>query len=98
MKAQEFKSAISEAKDLLRGKTLTIEFVNGSTVQKMQFSNLNGFGNTILKLEKLGAGFSFCKVGNHLTQKGIYKAGDFIKVLTNGVWDEVFFIATTVKA
>lgn len=98
MKAQEFKTAIAEAKDLLKGKTLTIDFVNGNIIQKMQFQTLKGFGETVLKLEKLGAGFGFIKVGNSLTQKGIYKPEEFIKVLSKGVWNEVFFLATTVKA
>lgn len=97
MTATEFKTAIKEAKESLKGKALTVKFVNGSSIQKMTFSTLKAFGTAILELEKLGAGFGFIQVGNDLVQKGIYKASDFQKVLTKGVWNEVTFLATTVK-
>ena len=97
MKAAEFKKAISEAKESLRGKTLKIQFVNGSKIQKLSFSSLKAFGNAILQMEAQGAGFGFCKVGNKFTEKGIYKPSQFAEVLNSGVWSEVTFLATTVK-
>ena len=97
MKAAEFKKAITEAKENLRGKTLRIDFVNGNKVQKLSFSSLKAFGNAVLQLEAKGAGFGFAKVGNQYTQKGIYKPSQFAEVLTGGVWNEVTFLATTVK-
>ena len=99
MKAQEFKSAISEVKDLLKGKTLTLAFMNEKgRARKVQFTSLRAFGNAVLKLEEIGAGFNIVKVSNDLTQKGIYKPAEFSKVLKRGTWNEIFFYATTVKA
>ena len=98
MKATEFKKAISEVKEILKGKTLKIDFVNGNKVERLSFSSLRAFGNAILQLEAKGAGFGFVKLGNRYTQKGIYKPSQFAEVLTRGAWDEVFFLATTVKA
>ncbi|UJH91683.1 hypothetical protein LZ575_03065 [Antarcticibacterium sp. 1MA-6-2] len=97
MNTTEFKTAISEAKESLRGKTLTVKFVNGGTIKKLSFTSLKSFGNAILEMEKLGAGFGFIKVGNHIVERGIYKAADFQKVLNRGIWSEVTFLATTVK-
>jgi len=97
MNPTEFKKAISEAKENLRGKTLTVNFVNGETIKKLSFSTLKGFGNAILEMEKLGAGFGFSTVGNQLIKKGINKASEFQTVLKKGVWNEVTFLATTVK-
>ncbi|MDT0646331.1 hypothetical protein RM545_06480 [Zunongwangia sp. F260] len=97
MKAAEFKKAISEAKESLKGKTLRIDFVNGSKIERLTFSSLRAFGNAVLQLEAKGAGFGFIKVGNDFTQKGIYKPSQFTEVLNRGVWKEVFFLATTVK-
>ena len=97
MKAAEFKKAISEVKKELKGKTLKIHFVNGSKTERLSFSSLRAFGNAVLHLEAQGAGFGFVKVGNRFTQKGIYKPSQFQTVLTKGVWDEVYFLATTVK-
>jgi hypothetical protein len=97
MNTLEFKTAIQEVKESLKGKTLTINFVNGNIVEKLSFSSLKGFGNAILNLEKLGAGFGFVKVGNDLVQKGIYKASEFQTTLKRGNWTEVPFLATTVK-
>lgn len=97
MNTKEFKAAISEAKEALRGKTLSIRFVNGENVENIKFLSLRGFGAAILELEKLGAGFGFIKVGNDLVQRGIYKASDFQTVLNRGEWKEVTFLATTVK-
>ncbi|MCM4159533.1 hypothetical protein FHG64_16075 [Antarcticibacterium flavum] len=97
MTSKEFKTAISEAKEVLKGKTLIIKFVNGGKIQKLSFSTLKGFGNAILALEKLGAGFGFVKAGNQFVQRGIYKPSEFQTVLTRGVWNEITFLATTVK-
>lgn len=71
MKATEFKKAISEAKESLRGKKLTIDLVNGEAIKKFSFLSLKAFGNAILEMEKMGAGFGFIKVGNDLIQRGI---------------------------
>ncbi|WP_034917845.1 hypothetical protein [Gillisia sp. CAL575] len=97
MTSSEFKIAISEVKEALKGKTLTISFVHGDRIEELRFTTLRGFGNTILKLEKIGAGFGFIKVGNDLVQRGIYKNSEFQTVLNRGNWNEVFFLATTVK-
>ncbi len=97
MNAKEFKTAISEAKEALKGKTLTIEFVNGERIKQYKFSTLKSFGNAILEMEKMGAGFGFIKAGNDLIQRGIYKPSEFQTVLNRGNWNEVFFLATTVK-
>ena len=97
MKAAEFKKAVSEVKETLKGKTLKIDFVNGNKVERLSFSSLKAFGKAVLQLEAKGAGFGFVKVGNKYTQKGIYKPSQFADVLTRGAWDEVFFLATTVK-
>lgn len=97
MNASEFKTVIAEAKETLRGKTLNIQFVNGSKVERLSFSSLKSFGNAILKLEAIGAGFGFVKVGNSYTEKGIYKPSQFNRLLNKGVWNEVTFLATTVK-
>ncbi len=97
MTATEFKTVIKEAKEALKGKTLIIDFVNGERIEKLRFTTLKSFGNAILALEKLGAGFGFIKVGNNLVQRGIYKNSDFQTVLNRGKWNEVFFLATTVK-
>ena len=97
MKAAEFKTAISEAKEALKGKTLKIDFMNGNRVERLSFSSLRSFGNAVLQLEAKGAGFGFSKVGNKYAQKGIYKPSQFAEVLSRGAWDEVFFLATTVK-
>ena len=97
MKAAEFKKTISEVKETLKGKTLTIEFVNGSKVEKLSFSSLRAFGTAVLQLEAKGAGFGFVKVANSLTQKGIYKPSQFQQVLSRGVWNEITFLATTAK-
>ena len=97
MKAAEFKKAILEAKENLRGKTLKIHFQDGNRVEKMSFSSLRAFGNAVLQLESKGAGFGFIKVGNRFTEKGICTPSDFSPVLARGVWNEVFFLATTVK-
>lgn len=97
MTTTEFKTAIKEAKEALKGKTLSIRFVNGEKVESLKFSTLKGFGAAILELEKLGAGFGFVKVGNKLVQKAIYKPAQFQKVLNGGVWNEITFLATTVK-
>ncbi|SHG34587.1 hypothetical protein SAMN05444483_10982 [Salegentibacter echinorum] len=99
MKANQFKSSISEVKDLLRGKILTLEFMNEKgRVRKIQFSSLKAFGNAVLKLEQMGAGFNIVKVGNDFTEKGIYKPSELSAILKRGSWNEVFFYATTVKA
>lgn len=97
MKAADFKQVLSEVKDSLKGKTLKISFVNGDNIELLSFNNLRSFGNAILELENKGAGFNFIKVGNRFTQKGINKPSQASEVLTRGVWDEVFFLATTVK-
>lgn len=98
MKAAEFKKTIKEAKETLRGKTLKLHFVNGSNVEKMSFNTLRDFGKAILQLESKGVkGFGFIKVGNPYAQKGIYKPSQFATVLNSGVWNEVTFLATTVK-
>ena len=97
MKAADFKKAVTEIKESLKGKTLKISFVNDEKVEVLSFTNLRTFGNAILDLEKKGAGFNFIKVGNRFVQKGINKPSQASEVLTRGVWDEVFFLATTVK-
>ena len=97
MKAAEFKKAVSEAKEALKGKTLKIEFMNGEKLERLSFSSLRAFGAAILQLEAKGAGFGFVKVGNPYTEKGIYKSSQFQEVLSKGVWSEVTFLATTVK-
>lgn len=97
MKAADFKKAVSEVKDSLKGKTLKISFVNGENIELLSFNNLRSFGNAILDLEKKGAGFNFIKVGNRFKQKGINKPSQATEILNRGVWDEVFFLATTVK-
>ena len=97
MKAAEFKKAVSEVKETLKGKTLKIEFANEGKVERLSFSSLRAFGAAILQLEAKGAGFGFVKVGNPYTQKGIYKPSQFQEVLNKGVWSEVYFLATTVK-
>lgn len=97
MKATEFKKAISEAKESLRGKKLTIDLVNGEAIKKFSFLSLKAFGNAILEMEKMGAGFGFIKVGNDLIQRGIYRPSEFQTVLNKGNWNEIFFLATTVK-
>lgn len=98
MKAAEFKRAVSEVKESLKGKTLKIDFVDGSKVERLSFSSLKSFGAAVLQLEAKGAGFGFVKVGNPYIQKGIYKPSQFAEVLTKGVWSEVTFLATTVKS
>lgn len=97
MTATEFKKAISEIKEVLKGKVLNIHFQNGNKVEKLTFSSLREFGNAILDLEKKGAGFNFMKAGNRFVQKGIYSPSQAPEVLTRGVWDEIYFLATTVK-
>jgi len=97
MKAVDFKKAVSELKGSLKGKTLKISFVSGENIELLSFDNLRGFGNAILELEKKGAGFNFIKVGNRFTQKRINKPSQASEVLSRGVWNEVFFLATTVK-
>ena len=97
MKAAEFKKAVSEVKETLKGKTLKISFVNGNKVEKLSFSSLKAFGSAVLQLEAKGAGYGFVKVGNRFTEKGIYKASQFQEVLNKGVWNEITFLATTVK-
>lgn len=97
MEATEFKKAVSKVKENLKGKTLKISFVNGEKIQELTFTSLRSFGNAILELEKKGAGFNFVKVGNKFVQKGIYNPSQASEILTRGVWDEIFFLATTVK-
>jgi hypothetical protein len=97
MKAAEFKKAISEVKETLKGKTLRIDFVNGNKVERLNFSSLRAFGNAVLQLEAKGAGFGFVKVGNRFTQKGIHKPSQFSEILNSGAWNEITFLATTVK-
>lgn len=97
MKAAEFKTAIKEVKEILKGKTLIIDFVNGGRIEKLKFSSLKEFGNAILEMEKLGAGFGFINVRNELVQRTIYKASEFQSRLEKGEWTEVTFLATTVK-
>lgn len=97
MKAADFKKAVSEVKESLKGKTLKISFVNGEKIERLTFTNLRSFGNAILELEKKGAGFNFVKVGNQFVQKGIYNPSQAPEVLNRGTWNEVFFLATTVK-
>ena len=98
MKAAEFKKAISEVKETLKGKTLKINFVNGNRVERMAFSSLQSFGAAILQLETKGAGFGFVSVANRYAKKGIYKPTEFAQVLNRGAWNEITFLATTVKA
>ena len=97
MKAAEFKKAVSEVKETLKGKTLKIDFVNGNNIERLSFSSLKSFGQAVLQLESKGAGFGFVKVGNRCIEKLIYKPSQFSQVLQNGVWEEVTFLATTVK-
>lgn len=98
MRAQEFKTIVTEVKDLLKGKTLTLEFMNQKgRVKKVSYTSLRAFGIAVLKLEEIGAGFSVVKVSNDLVEKGIYKPSQFPKVLKRGVWNEIFFYASTVK-
>ena len=97
MKASEFKTAISEVKESLRGKTLKIHFQNGSRLQKLSFSTLGEFGRAVLDLESKGAGFGFVKVGNPYVERGISKPSQFPEVLKRGSWSEITFLATTVK-
>lgn len=97
MKAAEFKKALSEAKESLKGKTLKIHFVDGNKIEKLSFSSLNAFGKAILELETRCSGFGFINVENKFVQKGISKPSEFSQVLNKGVWNEITFLATTVK-
>ena len=96
MKAAEFKKAVSEVKEVLKGKTLSIHFVNGNNVEKLTFNSLKAFGNAILKLEEKCSGFGFISVKNDCMEKGIYRPSEFTKVLNRGRWNEITFLATTV--
>lgn len=57
MKTETFKRILSENKEVLRGRTLTI-FV-GSSEWDETFTTLKEFGKRILELEESGYEFSF---------------------------------------
>lgn len=97
MKAAEFKTVVSQTKEALKGKTIKIDFVNGNKVERLSFTSLREFGSAILHLEKIGAGFGFVQVANQYVNKPTPKAADFLSKMNKGVWNEVTFLATTVK-
>tara|TARA_R110002049_G_scaffold80452_3_gene204621 strand:- start:1430 stop:1726 length:297 start_codon:yes stop_codon:yes gene_type:complete len=97
MDSTTFKSEIKNLKDFLVGKTITVSLVNGNNITRYDFSTLKGFGKAILAFEGMGANFGFIKVGNNLIEKRTKDIKELNHYINNGVWDNVHFLATTIK-
>ena len=97
MNATAFKSEIKNLKGFLTGKTITVSLVHGNNVTRYDFKTLKGFGKAILAFEEMGAGFGFVKVANNLIEKGTKDINELNHYINNGVWDNVHFLATTIK-
>lgn len=97
MDATTFKSEIKNLKGFLTGKTITVSLVHGNNVTRYDFRTLQGFGRAILAFEEMGAGFGFVKVANNLIEKGTKDINELNHYINNGVWDNVHFLATTIK-
>ncbi|WP_417237369.1 hypothetical protein [Bizionia paragorgiae] len=97
MEAKEFKTAIKSLKDQLTGKQINIHFVYGNDGKQYSFNSLNAFGKAILHFESIGATFGFSSVSNAVCARNTPKFSDFLTVLNRGNWNEITFLATTVK-
>ena len=97
MEAKEFKTAIKSLKNQLTGKKINIHFIYGNNGKHYSFNSLNSFGKAILHFESIGATFGFSSVSNDLIKRNTIKLEEFVKVLNRGKWNEITFLATTVK-
>lgn len=88
MTSTSFKSELKRIKNYLINSEIELTVVTDSGLQVFKFTDLKTFGNKVLELEKLGAGFSFSSVSNRLSKKGIHrgKKTNLDYWLRYGVW------------
>lgn len=97
MKANNFKTALTKVKETLKGKTLNISFMNNGKVENLSFSNLMDFGNAVLNMERLGAGFSFVSVENMFVEKRAISLEEFEALMSRGSYSTINFYASNLK-
>ena len=97
MKVQDFKNKVKDLKEFLRGKEINISLVTKTGIETFKFSSLKSFGNKILELETLGAGFAFSKVGNDLVERRVITEKELSKWVSRGVWNRIYITASTLK-
>lgn len=97
MKAQDFKNKVKDLKEFLRSKKINISLVTKTGIETFKFSSLKSFGNKILELEKMGAGFAFSKVGNSLVERRTVTERELTKWVNQGVWTKIYINASTLK-
>ena len=98
MTSSSFKSELKRIKSHLIGSTIELTIVTDHGQQTLKFTDLKTFDSKVLELEKLGAGFSFSTVSNHLVKKGIHrgKKTNLDYWLSHGVWDKFEITSSTV--
>lgn len=95
MKSTEFKNKVKEIKGFLKGKEIVLSLINKNGIETFKFNSLKAFGNKILELEKIGAGFSFTTVANSFVEKGIITERELAKWSNQGVWTKIHINAST---
>ena len=98
MTSTSFKSELKRIKNYLINSEIELTVVTDSGLQVFKFTDLKTFGNKVLELEKLGAGFSFSSVSNRLVEKGIHrgKKTNLDYWLRYGVWTKFSITASLV--
>ena len=97
MKAKEFKNKVKELKEFLRGKEIILCLVTKKGAETLKFKTLKSFGDKVLELEKLGAGFAFVAFGNKYTERRVVTEKELNKWVSGGKWDTVHLSASTLK-
>lgn len=95
MNSKQFKTKVKEIKNFLIGKEIKLTITTKNGIESYSFKTLKNFGNKILELETLGAGFSISKVSNDFIQKRAVTENELSKCIKNGVWNKVFIHAST---
>ena len=98
MTSSNFKSELKRIKNYLINSEIELTIVTDQKQETLIFTNLKTFGDKVLELEKLGAGFSFSSVSNRLVARGIHrgKKTNLDYWLSNGKWTKFQIIASTV--
>lgn len=91
-----FKSQLSKNKSFLLGKVINVSLITSNGVERFSFVKLKDFGNKILELEKLGAGFGFSTVENDMVSKRIVTDVEFNKWLGSGNWTKINITASLI--
>ncbi len=97
MSPQDFKTAIKNQEQNLKGKTFEITFIDGNTQTKMTLKGLKAFGLAVLNLEAKGASFGFSSVQNSLIERATQSIDKLTEKLNCGKWNQINITATTVK-